>query len=145
KITTYRKLAEAALAKVGSILGARGAPWTAGVALAGGDFPVDGFEALVAKFSTQYPFLDRKVMQRLVRHHGTEVPLILGEAKSLADLGTDFGNGLFEAELKWFLAREWAVSGEDVLFRRTRLGIAMSKDQIARVNEWMALNQTMPH
>ena len=145
KITTYRKLAEAALAKVGSILGARGAPWTAGVALAGGDFPVDGFEALVAKFSTQYPFLDRKVMQRLVRHHGTEVPLILGEAKSLADLGTDFGNGLFEAELKWFVAREWAVSGEDVLFRRTRLGIAMSEAQIASVNEWMVLNQTMPH
>ncbi|MEZ5873057.1 MAG: glycerol-3-phosphate dehydrogenase [Nitratireductor sp.] len=140
KITTYRKLAEAVMEQAGALLGSRSPQWTAGVALPGGDFPVDSFDALVAKYSARYPFLDRRIMRRLVRHHGTETGEVLGSATSLADLGTDFGNGLFEAELKWFVAREWAVSGEDVLFRRTRLGIAMSKDQIASVNEWMAAN-----
>ncbi|MCB1449117.1 MAG: glycerol-3-phosphate dehydrogenase [Nitratireductor sp.] len=143
KITTYRKLAEAVLEKAGPLLGRERPEWTAGVALPGGDFPVDGYDQLLQRFGDRYPFVERKVMQRLVRHHGTEVPEILGDAKSLADLGRDFGNGLHECELKWFVQREWAASAEDILFRRTRLGIRMNAAQIGEVAQWIA-NTTMP-
>jgi glycerol-3-phosphate dehydrogenase len=137
KITTYRKLAEAALTRLSAHLEV-GKSWTAGVALPGGDFPVDGGAALVQKLRQRYPFLDKGWAGRLVRAYGTEADEILGDARSASDLGRDFGASLTEAELRWMVSREFAQSGEDVLWRRSKLGLHMTDAQIADVAQWMA-------
>lgn len=138
KITTYRRLAENALAKLASHFPQAGAAWTARVPLPGGDFPVDGVEALRARIAQAYSFLSPAEVQRLQRTHGTEVFDILGNARARADLGHDFGAGLTEAEVRWFLTREYAQSAEDILWRRTKLGLKMTRAQAADLGEWLA-------
>lgn len=136
KITTYRRLAEGALARLAPHFPQAGPAWTAGVALPGGDFPVDGVAALQARIEARYPFLSPPEALRLLRTHGTEVFAVLGEAGSRADLGRDFGAGLTEAELRWFVAREFAASAEDVLWRRTKIGLHLDQDQRQAVAAW---------
>jgi glycerol-3-phosphate dehydrogenase len=137
KITTYRKLAQAALAKLGPHFhGARG-PWTAGAPLPGGDFPVDGVAALIAGLSRDYPFLSEFHARRLVRAYGTEARLVLGDAASAADLGLDFGATLTEAELRWLMSREFARTADDVVWRRSKLGLRLTPDQIAAIDNFM--------
>jgi len=137
KITTYRRLAETMLAKIERDLGERGPPWTRDAALPGGDFPVDGYAALVAATRAHYPFLGQGLAERLVRLYGTLVSEIVGEAAAISDLGHDFGHGLHEAEIRYLMTREWALDAEDVLFRRTKLGIRMSAAEIEAVRRWM--------
>jgi glycerol-3-phosphate dehydrogenase len=137
KITTYRRLAEAALKKLSHVSTVPGKNWTAGVALAGGDFPVDGAPALVDALQKQYPFLDFVWARRLVRGYGTEARDILANAKTAADLGRDFGATLSEAEVRWLMAREFARTAEDVLWRRTKLGLRMDDAQRQALADWM--------
>ena len=137
KITTYRRLAESALAKLAPLFpGLRGG-WTAGVALPGGDFPVDGVPALAARLRAAYPWLADSHVTRLIRHYGTDSFAILGEARGPADLGRDFGATLTEAELRWLMRQEWAQRAEDVVWRRTRLGLRLTPAQIETLDGWM--------
>ncbi len=137
KITTYRRLAEAALAKLAPHFPQARPAWTAGVALPGGDFPVDGFHKLVADLSQDYPFLSPAWARRLVRAYGTEARQILGTATRAEDLGLDFGATLTEAELRWLITREYAQTAEDVVWRRSRLGLRLTTDQIAALDDWI--------
>ncbi|MFW2588065.1 glycerol-3-phosphate dehydrogenase [Sagittula sp. SSi028] len=137
KITTYRRLAESALEKIGEHLTVA-EPWTAGVPLPGGDFPVDGVATLVAGLRRDYPFLTEGHALRLVRAYGTESRQILGQAGGLAELGRDFGATLTEAEVIWLMDREYARTAEDVVWRRNKLGLRLSQDQIAELDDWMA-------
>ena len=137
KITTYRRLAEAALARIGSVLPLSRGDWTAGVALPGGDFPVDGFATVVAELRARYPFLTPGWARRLVRAYGTEAQAILGEARRAEDLGRDFGATLSEAELRWLMRHEYARSAEDVLWRRSKLGLRLDAAQQAALADWM--------
>ncbi len=137
KITTYRKLAEAALAKIGPLLSVTKDNWTAGVPLPGGDFPVDGVDALTKALALRYPFLPEKTVRRLVRTYGTETQAVLGPAEAAADLGHDFGAGLTEREVRWLMAKEYARTAEDVVWRRTKLGLRMSAEEIAALDGWM--------
>ena len=137
KITTYRRLAEAALARLAPHFPQAGDHWTAGVALPGGDFAVDGVGALVDSLLSQHPFLDRDWALRLVRAYGTEAAEILGEARSAEDLGRDFGATLTEAEVSWQMAHEFAREAADIVWRRTRLGLKMTADEIAALDDWM--------
>jgi len=132
KITTYRKLAQQALAKLDL-----GSDWTAGVPLPGGDFPVDGVADLIASLQRDYPFLTLVWATRLVRAYGTEARDILGDAKAAADLGQDFGATLTQAELRWMMTREYVRTAEDAVWRRTKLGLRLSKDQIATIDDWI--------
>ncbi|ARU00102.1 glycerol-3-phosphate dehydrogenase [Yoonia vestfoldensis] len=138
KITTYRRLAESALDKIGAVLPLARGKWTAGVPLPGGDFPHDGVAALVSELRRSYPFLTDSWALRLVRAYGTEARDILGEASEAADLGRDFGATLTEAELRWLLTQEYAHSAEDVLWRRSKLGLRFDQDQVADLQEWIA-------
>ncbi|PIE07318.1 MAG: glycerol-3-phosphate dehydrogenase [Rhodobacterales bacterium] len=131
KITTYRKLAEAALAKL-AIPGG----WTAGAPLPGGDFPWDGAPALAAALQKDYPFLDAPWAARLVRLYGTEARALLGKARTRANLGRDFGATLTEAELVWLRDNEFARTGEDVLWRRTKLGLRLTAAEAQAVSDW---------
>src|SRR5690606_7657200 len=113
------------------VLGKRGDKWTAKSHLPGGDFPVDGYEAQVAAVADDYPFLGPVNAARLVRRYGTETREILGSAKSAADLGIDFGAGLYEAEVRHLIEKEWARDVEDILWRRTKMGLrAVNKGKL---------------
>ncbi|MXU66605.1 glycerol-3-phosphate dehydrogenase [Oceanomicrobium pacificus] len=141
KITTYRKLAEAAVAKLERVFGPLPAGWTADAPLPGGDFPVDGFDALVAGLQADYPFLPPALARRLARAYGTCARALLGDASDMAALGADFGAGLTEAEIRYLMAREWARSAEDVIWRRSKLGLRLDGDQILRLQDWMDQNR----
>ena len=123
KLTTYRQLAETALGRLAPRLGGLGPEWTAGAPLPGGDFPVDGVEALVARLRARFPFLEESWAERLVGAYGTLAFEVLGNAASLADCGEHFDHGLTARELDWLVSREWARTAEDVLTRRSRLGL----------------------
>lgn len=137
KITTYRKLAESALEYVEDAIGARGPDWTAGSKLPGGEFVETGYEEEVAALKSQYEFLEDNMARRLVRVYGLRAKILLAKARSKADLGKDFGNGLFEAEVKYLMAHEWAIDADDILFRRTKLGIAFTKSQAKVLQDYM--------
>lgn len=138
KLTTYRRLAEAAMGKLAPLLPGSGPAWTAGAPLPGGDFPVDGVAALTEALRRDHPFLTPDWAGRLVRAYGTEAAVMLGGARSAADLGRDFGATLTEAELRWMMTREWARSADDVLWRRSKLGLRLSPAQAAAVADFVA-------
>ena len=136
KITTYRRLAEVALAQLAHFFAMRPA-WTATAPLPGGDFAWDGLDAEVARARTAWPFLDDGEAGRLVRAYGTRLADVLGEAKSRADLGPWFG-ALSATEVRYLMATEWAVSADDVLWRRSKLGLKLSKAEAAALAEFIA-------
>ena len=137
KITTFRRLSESMLEKIEGFLGKRGKPWTHDAPLPGGDFPATGFDAQVARLKNAYPFLDQRLARRLTRLYGTRAEKLLGLAKSNADLGRNFGADLFEAEVRYLVENEWAVTAEDVLWRRTKRGLHFSREQTAALEEFM--------
>ncbi|WP_112320376.1 glycerol-3-phosphate dehydrogenase [Oceanibium sediminis] len=138
KITTYRRLAESALEKLQPYFPAAKDKWTAGVPLPGGDFPVDGVDALIAGVQADYPFLDDFWARRLVRAYGTEAREVLGDAKTAEDLGQAFGASLTAREIDWLMSREYAACAADVVWRRSKLGLRMSDAEIATLDGWMA-------
>jgi glycerol-3-phosphate dehydrogenase len=139
KLTTYRKLAESAIAMLAPHLPkpARPSGWTAKASLPGGDFPVQGFEALVKDLQARYRTLPPNLITRLARAYGTLVPDILKDARSAADLGRSFGAGLTEAELNYLAEREWAMTAEDVVWRRSKLGLRLSKVEIKEIDAFL--------
>ncbi|WP_116085696.1 glycerol-3-phosphate dehydrogenase [Tropicimonas sp. IMCC34011] len=139
KITTYRRLAESALERLGEVHD-MGAPWTAGVPLPGGDFPVDGVDKLIADLVARYDFLGERWARRLVRAYGMDVWKILGEASEVGDLGQDFGHTLTETEVRWLMKYEFALTADDVLWRRGKLGLRLSQEEAGRLDAFMADN-----
>ena len=137
KLTTYRRLAEHALEKIGETIGVKGKSWTAQSRLPGGDFPVTGCEAQVAELLKAYPFLERLHAERLIRCYGTDARAILGTAKTKADLGQHFGGTLYECEVRWMIEKEWAVNAEDVLWRRTKQGLFLTSKEATMLNDYM--------
>ena len=138
KITTYRRLAEAAMARLlPAFPGAPGA-WTGSTPLPGGAFPVDGAAALAEGLRRDFRFLTEAWARRLVRTYGTEARAMLGDAKEAGDLGQDFGATLTAAEVDWLMRQEWARTAEDVLWRRTKLGLHLGADAVARIEAYMA-------
>ncbi len=128
KITTYRRLAESALEHLVPVFGAT-QPWTRDAPLPGGDFAGKGFDALFAELCERHPRLPGLLLARLARRHGTLAGSVIEGAAAEADLGRDFGGGLYEAEARWLIAHEWAREPDDVLWRRTKCGLHMSAAQ----------------
>jgi glycerol-3-phosphate dehydrogenase len=140
KITTYRRLAESVLEKIDGLIDSKGTPWTRKATLPGGDFPHTGFDALVAQYENDYPFLPSGFAHRLVRQYGTRAADILLGVTKFADLGEDFTVGLTESEVDYLMSEEWAKTADDILWRRTKLGLLMSSSAKARLEEFMTLN-----
>ena len=137
KITTYRRLAEHALDRMSHVVKA-GAAWTEGSHLPGGDFPHDGLGALIATTKVSWPFLADDQVQRMVRAYGTRVSRVLGGAKNLRDLGPDLGSGLTAAEVRYLMDEEWAQTVDDVLWRRTKLGLQVTAQERDSIASFMA-------
>jgi glycerol-3-phosphate dehydrogenase len=137
KLTTYRRLGEHALEKIAGAIGAKGNPWTAKSVLPGGDFPATGYEAEVAKLKGRYPFLNERHARRLVRLYGTLAVSLLGSAGKAEDLGRHFGADLYEVEVRWLMTQEWARHAEDILWRRTKLGLTLTQAEAAGLEDYM--------
>ena len=139
KITTYRHLAAEAVEMLKPMLPAlAGEDWTAGQPLPGGDFPRNGAKALAAGYARDYPYLEAAWIDRLVKAYGTLARHWLGTARTLADLGAHFGHGLTGAEVDYLIEREWAQSAEDILWRRTKLGLRLDRGQARRLSAYVA-------
>ena len=124
--------------KLAPVLGNNAKDWTANAILPGGDMPDGDFDAFLAKAKSTYDWLPRALLYRLVRSYGTEISKIIGTATSLGDLGTEVAPNLYEAELHYLMANEWACCAEDVLWRRTKLGLGMQPDQVDAIEKWFA-------
>jgi glycerol-3-phosphate dehydrogenase len=141
KITTYRRLAEAALARLAPYLppATRHSPgWTGKEPLPGGGFAVDGFDDELRKLATRYPFVEGTALQRMLRAYGTCAFRMLGNAAAPSDLGRVFGAGLTEVEVRYLVREEWAATAEDILWRRSKLGLRFSRDEAANLSAFLA-------
>ena len=139
KITTYRRLAEEALERLAPYLRSAKAKegWTGKSPLPGGDMDVSAVAALTAELMREYPFLDRPHANRLAHAYGTRAKKLLGTAKSSTDLGQSFGATLTESEVRYLISNEWACTADDVVWRRSKLGLRLSADEIAALDDWI--------
>ncbi|WEK47985.1 MAG: glycerol-3-phosphate dehydrogenase [Candidatus Andeanibacterium colombiense] len=139
KITSSRHLAQEAVDELAARLPALSGPaWTAHTPLPGGDFPLAGQPALIAALRAKHPFLSETDATRIVRAYGTRAGRWLGGAQEWGDLGRSFGAGLSEAEIRYLREVEWARTAEDVLWRRSKLGLHMSEAERAEVAAFLA-------
>jgi glycerol-3-phosphate dehydrogenase len=127
KLTTYRKLAETVLEKLQEPLGISPHRWTHRSPLPGGDLRARNFRRFVIDVRRRWRFLPITVARRLARAYGTRVEAIIGEARSFADLGEHYGAGLTAAEVEYLTRNEWALTDEDILWRRSKLGLHMTE------------------
>jgi glycerol-3-phosphate dehydrogenase len=146
KITTYRRLAEEALERLSPYLRSAKARegWTGKSPLPGGDLDVSALPALTAELRRNYPFLTEEHASRLAHAYGTRASKWLGNAKSLADLGQPFGATLTASEIKYLMAAEWAVTADDIVWRRSKLGLHLSAEEIAVIDAWIAAQRAQP-
>lgn len=146
KITTYRRLAEEAVDQLRDLMGETRPAWTAsGDPLPGGDFA--DAERLMATFSRRWPWLPVALAHRWLRHYGTRTATLLAGASALADLGHHFGAQLYQREVDYLMHHEWARTPEDVLWRRTKLGLRLDDAQVRQLQAYMesvAVDGTTP-
>ena len=146
KITTYRRLAEQAFDKLAPAMGRatnrEGTAWTAGawtasVPLPGGDIENADFDRFLKDLKGRHPWLPAELAHRYARAYGTRVEALLGSAGDLSGLGEDMGGGLFEAEVRYLVNYEWAMTAEDILWRRSKLGLHASAETVAALEAWL--------
>lgn len=147
KLTTYRILAEEAVDRISVKLRATRGAWTAGVPLPGGDLPDGNFERFVDEAASRWPWLPGKLRQRLLRAYGTRIERILGSAQQLADLGQEILPGLYAAEIEYLVREEWVVTAEDLLWRRSKLGLHLGPEAPGGLAGWLETRRrvTTPH
>lgn len=136
KITTARKLAESVMDEIKPFFPAMKGRWTAGSKLPGGDLPHDAVEGRIAELQKKYSFMKPANLRRLFRAYGTEVETILGDARFAADLGQTFGP-VTEKEIAYLRAHEWVVTADDLLWRRSKLGLHMKPDEQDALRTYM--------
>lgn len=141
KITTYRKLAESVMVKVNNIFGRTAPDWTMHTPLPGGNFAIDDKDALIQRLIKSYPKLSPQIITRMFNSYGTETAMILKDVSTTADLGTDFGHGLYQREVDYLIKHEWAISADDILLRRTKLGLKFSPTQRQYLQRWLSNRQ----
>ena len=137
KITTSRKLAEHALEKLGTFFPNASGPWNRDAHLPGGDIAVGDVAKFIEDKQKTYPFLKPANVARLFKAYGTEMDIVLGGARSTSDLGQSFGP-ISEHEIEYLRANEWAVTADDILWRRSKLGLHMSTDEQAALRAYMS-------
>jgi glycerol-3-phosphate dehydrogenase len=138
KLTTYRVLAEAAVDRVATALGGNRTAWTAGVPLPGGDLPGADFDRFQRETAARWPWLPSALCLRLARAYGTRMERILGAAKAMADLGDAVLPGLYATEIDYLLREEWACTADDILWRRSKLGLHLGPEAPAILDRWIA-------
>jgi glycerol-3-phosphate dehydrogenase len=146
KITTYRRLAEAALEKLAPYVPGRGegvnaAGWTRQAPLPGGDIGEGGIDAFIIRQQTKYPWLPKPLLRRYATAYGTRMNRFLGAVQGLEGLGADIGEDLYEAEIHYLVTQEWAQKAQDILWRRSKLGLHVSPRTSVKLEAWLALRE----
>ena len=118
-------------------LGSLKSGWTAAATLPGGEIPGADVPRFIAELRRRHPWLPADLAQRYAHAYGTRTERILADARSLADLGIEIGDGLHEAEVKYLTFYEWALTAKDVLWRRSKLGLRVSPATVRRLSEWL--------
>ena len=137
KITTYRRLAEEALQRLAPTFPALGPAWTKGASLPGGEVPAASFAAWTAEAQRRHAGLDPALVARLARTYGTRLDVLLQGVRTPADLGRPFGAGLSEREVRYLMEHEWAEAADDILWRRTKLGLRLDAAQRAALDAFV--------
>ncbi|MGH6873880.1 MAG: glycerol-3-phosphate dehydrogenase, partial [Aestuariivirgaceae bacterium] len=137
KITTYRRLAENALEKLSRIFPHMGQSWTNSIPLPGGDFAPEQFEAEIMRIRRTVADLPQKHAERLFKNYGMRAMKFLEGAGRLKDLGEDFGAGLSQREVDYLITEEWARSAEDIIWRRTKLGLKLNAEQRRKLSSYV--------
>jgi glycerol-3-phosphate dehydrogenase len=137
KITTFRRLAEHALDRLAPHLGGARPAWTATIPLPGGDIPGGDMAVLIEAAQRKWSWLPIPMVRRYARAYGTRMERLLGNGGSIADLGRPLGDSVYEAELDYLVTAEWAETAEDVLWRRSKLGLHVSPQTARAVDDWM--------
>ncbi len=137
KITTYRKLSELILENIEQFLGKKGKRWTRHSRLPGGDFDVGNAHELTTEYSRRWPFIPNKLMTRYVRSYGSLTQALLQGIASLNDMGKCFGDDLYQVEVDYLVQHEWAFKAEDILFRRSKLGLSFSPESVAKLERYL--------
>lgn len=140
KITTYRALAETALAMLRPAIGGSAAPWSAAATLPGGDLPHGSLAEFNREAVRRWPFLTPRHVRRLACAYGTRMEQVLGGAGTGADLGETFGADLTAAEVDYLRAHEWAASADDILWRRTKLGLRLQPADVERLDRYLGVS-----
>lgn len=143
KITTYRRLAESALIEIDSALSRITKQWTSEASLPGGDIELNQITNLRQELSIKLSFLDKFTVRRLVRQYGTQVRDIFGAIGSVDDLGENFGSGITGHELNWAIENEWVTCAEDFIWRRSKLGLRLTADQVAAIDKYIQENKCL--
>jgi glycerol-3-phosphate dehydrogenase len=138
KLTTYRKLAEQVVDSVCAALGVVAHSWTARTPLPGGDMPDADFDRFRQRMARRYPWLDRALLQRFTRAYGTRMERLLAGCMQITDLGKEVLPGLTEREIDYLRREEFAVTADDILFRRSKLGVHLPHGSAARLDRWLA-------
>ena len=138
KITTYRKLAEHAMAELAPFFPGLAPPWTADVSLPGGQLPGGTCESALEDLAIRYSEIDPTYLAQLIRRHGSLATDVLGDSSTTADLGADIGGGIYEREVRYFRDHEWARHPDDVLWRRSKAGLYMTPAQRIQAQENLA-------
>lgn len=137
KITTFRKLAEQAVDMLEEPLGIKSGAWTAPIALPGGDIPGADYDGFLAECKTRYSWMDGVLLNDYVRNYGTRISDIVGNAKEMTQLGHHFGGPLYQAEVQYLVAREWARSAADILWRRSKKGLHTPEGTEKALQQWL--------
>ena len=140
KITTYRKLAEDVLDHLKPYIVVKDSTWTERSPLPGGDFPVGQDVQQIEKLISKYKFFSRQYIERLIRLYGTKAQKILGEARTVEDMGMHFGEYLSESEVRYLIEHEWATCAEDILWRRTKEGLRLMPEDVAKLEYYLQEN-----
>ena len=137
KITTYRKLSEEVMKIIDKHFNKHSSNWTSKRSLPGGDFSPLEFQSLLKDYMGKYSFLDEKVVARLFHSYGKNIEKIIKNKNKTMDLGVHFGSGLYECEVSWLIENEWVKKADDVLWRRTKLGLFLKKHQIETLEKYI--------
>jgi glycerol-3-phosphate dehydrogenase len=137
KITTYRRLAEDALNLLGTVVGEHGGAWTASAKLPGGDMPQGSFAVFLRSVERRYPWLPPRLLLRLAHAYGTRIERVLGNAAGPADCGAEILPQLYECEIEYLCREEFAHSAQDILWRRSKLGLHLLNADISPLERWL--------
>ena len=137
KITTYRRLAETAVDQIAHALGHRGRPWTSKALLPGGDLPGRSLARFLRSVEHRYPWLPANLRTRYARSYGTRIDRVIGDARSLDDLGEEVLPQLYAREIDYLRREEWAHTAQDILWRRSKLGVHLPPDATTTLDRWL--------
>ena len=137
KITTYRRLAEDAVNRLTAALGVRARPWTAGAKLPGGVLPQGSLAVFLRTLERRYPWLPARMRRRYAHAYGTRLERLLGTAGTLADLGSELLPQLYEREVEYLCREEFARTAQDILWRRTKLGLHLLNVDAGPLERWL--------